>query len=116
MSEKFKRIYKDLLEEDLTNILVKDIVLGYELYFPEVHIAIAPIFPYFTLIKIRLPIKETIVSRNMKVESPYVTKFTFSVFGRKLYNKVRRKVLTEQKEQLKEDISKTLEILEKPDV
>ena len=52
----------------------------------------------------------------MKVESPYVTKFTFSVFGRKLYNKVQRKVLAEQKEQLKEDISKTLEILEKPDV
>lgn len=116
MSEQFKRIYKDLLEEDLTNIPVKDIALGYELYFPEVHIFIAPIFPYCTQIKIKLPVKEAIVSRNMKVEPPYQTKFTFSVFGRKLYNKVRYKVLAEQKEQLKEDISKTLEILEKSDV
>ena len=114
MSEQFKRIYKDLLAEDLTKVPVRNTVWGVEILFPEVHIELTSVFLVLTEVKIKLPFGEPQTGKHgISIPSHYITKFTFTVFGRKLYKRVRKILLDKVLKEEKDAISKTLEILEK---
>ena len=114
MKNQFKRIYKDLLSEDLCKVTVVPDVYSIKIIFPDVHIEIQKDLFYRTFIKINLPSREPVVSgNNYQLQPPFLTKFTFSVFGRKLYNRAKKIIISKEKERKQEAISKTLEILEK---
>lgn len=114
MNKQLKQIYEDLLLEDLSKITVKQDIYSIEIIFPDVHIEIEKDMFYRTNIKIKLPMREPFIGKDgTRVTSPFVTKFTFSVFGRKLYNRAKKIIKSKIEEEKKVAISKTLEILEK---